>query len=312
MDVMNRLALLAFTSVAALCVPTLAEACSCEPLPGLLVPNDGAAGVPTNARVWRFDPFSYGRDAATLRLQAAGQAEIIAPGDETIVTGTGKRIVSYRPEQVLEPMTTYAVFDEDTDTRISTFTTGAGPVGNAPAVPSVQAVDTHAFWGAGGGCGSDAYYTASFDVVHEGVIVVMDLGRTATIGDAPHGDTTDASEATGFDLGNVPCEASWSDASAGAHAEVRFGSYDIAGNFSGWSASTQVQMESEPPRVDEDPAPMDAETGSDEAAGCSVGSRRASGLSWALSILGLWGLVRRRSWMVDVVRQLEYFPQADD
>lgn len=127
-----------------------ADACS-EALPWLdrrlVLPADGATGVPTNTRVVvEYDAWGSWQLDGAIELRVAGGATVAVTDAKS--ERIGLRAVRVTPAVVLEPNTTYEIYDsmavpcEDPNnegldcrgapTLIATFTTGADPDTQAP------------------------------------------------------------------------------------------------------------------------------------------------------------------------------------
>lgn len=221
--------------------PRPVRACSCaDPAASidLVQPADGAVGVPRNARVFLggkqvLSSDGFGEKAPASLLDDEGRA---VPTRETEVRGGGLVLVLH-PEAPLEPGGRYTVVVAGQP--LSRFTVGEVSDDVPPAPPRVVGVETHSSLdflplGVASSCGPDA--GARFGL--EGVAAFT----LAVVGD---GDTLDEANVSGevsaldtdvvLSVGRFACDASWPDARPLASANVRFGTYDLAGNFSGWS-----------------------------------------------------------------------------
>jgi uncharacterized protein (TIGR03382 family) len=256
----------------ALLVPTAALACSC-PVPGAdgftVAPVDGATGVPTNTRVWVVSAVP-----GTLVLEGGGER---VGGRITHVGGVATVLT---PERELQQRTSYVLIGVDArgDTPLdTTFTTGDGPDADPPEVDAspgrVIAEDE-------GPCGP--VYLAGFTVRTQGALLaVADVGGGATLDPAGPSGTVSGSLSPlqqhaeleperSVDLGSTLCGQSWPGAAPGASTTVRFGAFDLAGNFSGWSPALTAKFP--------------------EASGCSAG-----GVPGWPALLALLALTRLRT-----------------
>lgn len=269
--------------LAALSLPATSFACSCME-PGatfFLQPQDGATGVPVNALVWV--------GAAQTRGLFAGEDQLaieLLDGDEVVLPGTEGRLRSvndtidvFTPDLLLEADTTYTV--RVGEQVISTFTTGSEVDDEAPAVPE----EVHrSSWSdpaepfATSSCGPlPASHGVSLEWEMDGdtVLVLLDRDELADVEGlsgtvpalAPFGSAT---LGNGFVCGGD----NWDDARHLASTDVRYGSFDLAGNFSGWSATEEVTVYNR--------------------AGCSAaGDTTPTALLVLLGLLGVVGVRRR-------------------
>jgi hypothetical protein len=239
----------------------------------------------------------------------ANEADVI-DGTWSVVgrTYNGLQMGVFTPIQPFEPDTEYALYEYGQDVaqvfaelasgeretlgRATTrFRTGSLVDSEPPAVPTaelseVSFTDDPAVVGGGSNCevGSFIAASASFSVSPPADILVADLNGAADLDVLSISGT--ASFIEGFSptvgVGTSMCGARWLDARDGDTGAVRFGTFDFAGNFSGWSETSSFEFASEPP------APAAA-----EPAGCSFISDRES-LPWALFVALLAAIRRTR------------------
>jgi hypothetical protein len=247
-----------------------ARACSCAG-PGeleLIAPATDS-DVPTNTLLWFIDPdFSEGT-YWPLRMYALDDPgrEIEVPIIATIAMNNGTLVVA-QPAEPLMPATRYARVHGVAGSGSFVFTTGAGPLDGPPPAPPRVVGRTRETkpgpdgCGGGGSCGEVDY--ERFTVAAEGAILVMLAGDESLFdGNAMSGllDDADAVHSAAVDMywGDTACRVGKRPGGAGP---IRFGTYDVAGNFSGW---TRVQ----------------------EASGCQVGPIDAGPWALMLAFVGL-------------------------
>ena len=88
-------------------------------------------------------------------------------------------------------------------------------------------------------------HLVNFEIEHQGVITLVDLAGEAQLNEnGISGNVT----TIGFDkqvsVGRGDCTFNWAGAEAGAQAPVRFATMDLAGNFSGWTEASSVEIPS--------------------------------------------------------------------
>jgi hypothetical protein len=249
-------------------------------LPEVVAPSPDSVHVPTNTLVWcTKDPL---RPSAPIVLRdSLGES---VSGTQTQMTLPSLELLVYRPDAELAPDSQYTVECpirwEGQQPLSHVFTTGPGSRATPPAVPSVANVNLVADDGVGWG---PSYFANFLQAVEPRTIVVVDLGRSATLNaNAPSGFVSDAD----FNfynedvfVGRNPCGGNWDGANLGASTTVALGAFDLTGAFSGWSDTVTVtipselngpdreadvaeQTASEPPDVDPDGA--DDREGDDE------------------------------------------------
>jgi hypothetical protein len=131
---------------------------------------------------------------------------------------------------------------------LSRFSTGSADDAVAPALPLVLDRDRTINSGNRSSCPGPTVL-ATFEVDHEAGLLVVDRDGTAIVqSDRPDGLVTTLSPRHHVSVGRSPCFENWPEAAEAARTRVRFGAYDLAGNFSGWSEYEEVliQPENEP------------------------------------------------------------------
>jgi hypothetical protein len=217
------------------------EACSyrCDPPcvalvgPGLLAPSDGATGVPTDALIWIGDLQVARADAGAFKSSAAA---ITVSGPNGPISGSSNRITFFtgngaitvfRPSSPLAPETVFTVTVNGG--LVATFTTGSATTGPAPAVPQVKQSVQHS-----------EPFTCFFDsntfsMTAPGLLVVAQFeGEEPAFNvSVPSGQLrafTPAGSGARIDFDQGGC-GNWD----GSPARARFATFDIAGQFSGWT-----------------------------------------------------------------------------
>ena len=267
----------------ALAMPAAARASSCTFYPVHVLPDETTASVPTNTRIWY-----------------AGQALIDVVGDDgslvdcdvppRLVDAAGlevpttTRAFSFAyvlvPDAPLELGAEYVVehgclydrvsADGALDGETTRFTVTAEADDEPPAQPDVAIGETRSTEYENGYVG----YYVPLEAEFEGILLV-DIGAEATLDpDALAGEVSLASTDDDFVIGHA-CIDTWPEAEPGASTTLAFASFDLAGNFSGWT-------EPEPITVDE------------EGCQCRAGTGRTPVLAWGLVLLGAWARRRPR------------------
>lgn len=313
-------------------VPGTARALTCA-TNSIQAPADAAVDVPTNTLLWSYGFFG-----------GASPPRLIGPSGEVplqqrfwpvaIGTGHGANFPVGIPADELEPFSLYSIeVDYDLgggsiDTERVSFTTGGGPEGEPPAPPElISSERTSNGW-------------ALLDFEYQGILIgdsAGALGSVRSVADLMLGveagfDGIEVSAsspvvrwlttASTLPVGRGECSV-WPEDDE-RRQELRFGTFDLAGNFSGWG-STQVftlpagtGTEIHPPApaapadiplfnapavsapsangVTSNAAAASLPSGNAEASGCALsGASRSSNAGYpvALFALGL-ALARRR------------------
>lgn len=275
--------------LAALLLPASAWACSCvEPhTNGYVGPEFDATDVPTNTRVW------LGGSEGTV----PGEPDQLVPfgiesedGDLVLFTTTTlvsdwKTHVILTPDVELLPDTVYSVIRESDDAVVTRFRTGLGPDHDPPSVPQTLSVRIHAESAQPeppSSCGATDGVSVEFE--SDGAIVVGDLlGRATLDVDAIDGEVAEHNDGgSRIWFTNGGCSSAWEGLELGDVAEWQLGAFDLAGNFSGWSAVETAEVS------------VAAAAESAQAAACADAGCDASGGSLGLLIpLVLAGRRRR-------------------
>lgn len=269
---LRRFSIATAACFAILAAPSAARAASCTAYPLEVLPNESTTEVPSNTKVWLF--------GQTLEwvFQADGLADcdvlpqlLDAEGNEVATT---PRVLSSAyvlvPDKPLEVGATYT-------TDLGCLAIHAGESFEftvtededlvAPEQPDIELGETNRYPLEG---------SVSYSVDVEGTfehMLMLDVGLTSTLDpEALTGSVSLMAGHTNFVVGHS-CGTTWADAGPGASTEVAFSSFDLAGNFSGWTEPDLVEIEDE-----------------EESKGCTVGAPTSA------SLLGLmlFGFVRRR------------------
>jgi hypothetical protein len=254
--------------------PVVAQAYSCVAGPDVVLPLPESTDVPVDARIWVTE-HEEGRPLDTLRLVRTDDGLEIAVELQTLQTEHHTIVGSFRPIDALESNTSYALLAEG-DEVVTSFVTGNTTHDAAPAVPKLLHLEAHSTrsheWG------YEEWFLVDFDLQHEGMLVVMDREQTATIKAQPDGKVTDLSANSSMMLGTGGCVWNYREAGENVETTVRFGTFDLAGNFSGWTEPMGVTFDALP----EEPS----------SASCRIAGRSSSTLSIAFLLLA--AVARRR------------------
>lgn len=254
-----------------------------HPLPGEALPVDGS--------IWDICYYVARGDRTTARsdevctvpklTDAGGRAvelELVKSAD-----GPPTRLVSrYRPLTPLEVGASYQLdpgpFSQPSGVRsVRVVAAGAAP----PPPPVIEALDYSVM-----GMQAEARFRfSSFSG-----LLVKDVGAQGS----PSLAAIDVSHVGGegdarpvLRLARTPCMENFA-AQPGASASLRFGVFDLAGGFSGWSETRQVQFPQRDTGLPDDSA--DADEAGDEG-GCALG-RTPPSSHWPLAVAGSLALRR--------------------
>ncbi len=237
----------------------------------LLLPADGAADVPLNTRIWVGNSQRRGLDLKVTLLDSSGEDQ---PCDHSeIKSAEGASALVLTPLSPLRPNASYQVRVDRF--VLADFKTGTSSRSTPPSRP-------HVFKRQGSrhplislrARPCDPEDGIRFELGRTNGLLVADVNQTATLDSSKFEGQVAALGDETLWIGTGYPESSWKEAEPGATAQVRFGQFDLAGNFSGWTEPQSAQV----PYVG--------------CGGCSTGSG-ALPLA-ALAILGL-GMRRRRA-----------------
>lgn len=269
---LRRFSIAAAACCAVLVAPSAARAASCTAYPLEVLPNETTTEVPSNTKVWLFGQtleWAYQTDA--LANCDVLPRLLDAEGNEVAST---PRVLSSAyvlvPDTLLEVGETYTTELGCLGIHAAEsfeFTVTADEDLVVPEQPDIELGETNRY-------AYEGFVSYSVDV--EGTfehMLLLDVGLTSTLDpEALTGNVSLMAGHTNFVVGHS-CGTTWADAGPGASTEVAFSSFDLAGNFSGWTEPDLVEIEDE-----------------EESQGCTVGSPTSA------SLLGmmLLGFVRRR------------------
>jgi len=242
------LAALASSAMAHALVPSKASACSC--LGSDIVAPRNNETVPTNARVWV--------KLASWQLDNSPDATLIIEpdtatvGDFSDIQLTGGWILRSYAIDGLAPGSNYtASWQAEWGIEMSVqFTVGNSALDAAPAVPTItrceEDKEEESLFGGISSCGE--WHKMDIDISAPGAAVVVALrsGDGELDGVTRTGKVTSAANFM-FEgdsmfrtyLGTAPCGPTTWDIDQGS-TSVKVGSFDIAGNWSGWSGNGKV------------------------------------------------------------------------
>lgn len=232
-----------FTLAGAAALPRAADACSCWwPGEGFVAPAMNAREVPPNARIW------VARGFGGLRLVDVTDLEVEVQGREGALEGVDVGVSVFTPDAPLLPGHRYVAYAGEGE--ITRFEVGGAPDEVPPPLPVALledvTVETPGLFGAFRGetsCGPNDWAYATYRVTHEGLFVVVDRDEAAQLAAAePSGTVTTLAFEEHFALGRGACTFNWPEAEGGAKARVRFGTFDLAGNFSGWTDAEPLEL----------------------------------------------------------------------
>ncbi len=260
--------------------PRAAEACSCAfDETQMLAPADGETDAPTNARVWVGAGLFWGsRGSSAERVSLLDGAGAPVDAVATEMAGYIDLVVVLTPAAPLISGETYSI-QVDEDEVLGTFTVGGDSDTDAPAIPAEldrESSSSARHPNMMSSCGPTD--VVSLELEPTGLIYVANIeGVDGLDPDGLTGEASELSATPELYIGSAGCTWSWPDAEPHASTTVRWGAFDIAGNFSGWSEPSDVTI---------------------PAAGCSCtlegGAPPAAGAAAAVLALAALGLRRRR------------------
>lgn len=225
-------------AVALTVAPGVARACSCGSDFSVLWPEMDATAVPLNTRVWVAQPWEF--ELSEPRLRPVGVEDSLGFLVSAIDTREGPLTV-LTPDMPLAPDTAYELVDcleGICDRVVARFTTGAAADGEAPSLPSETDRDGGADPRGLSSCGKSKW--ASVELSAEGLLV-MEIGGGSLDPATLSGGTTIATLDPSITVGVGACYTGWPDADERA-LPVRYGVFDVAGNFSGWTAPDTLTL----------------------------------------------------------------------
>jgi len=233
-----------------------AHACSCLG-PGLMtpLPADGAVDVPTNTRLW-FNSFGASQAVAELRrTEGEGVPVPVVCSRIQLGASTQQQIAVCAPSEPLLPNTAYSF---TADQREVSFTTGNAADDTAPHVPvetdrSIASVAPTPLTASTCGDGEAHYVSLGMDA-KDGHLLLVDADESTTLDAANITGSVTVLEAavpeTRVFVGEGACTSN-RPTRAGDVIKLRAASFDLAGNFSGWTkledAAIPVESPVDPP-----------------------------------------------------------------
>jgi len=225
--------------------PRPAGACSCAWLETeALYPADGQTDVPMNARIWVGGGEYWGEpgdgESRLTLLDGDGQPVAVEYSE---LTGYNDLIAVLSPTAPLASGVTYEI-QLDGDEPLGRFTVGSDSDTAPPAVPLEVDRESSASARVAGmtsSCGPSDVVNLTLE--DTGLVYVATVeGADGPDTSALHGESSDLSPTPELRIGSAGCTWSWSDAAPGAATTVRWGAFDLAGNFSGWSEPVKVSV----------------------------------------------------------------------
>ncbi len=221
-----RPSILALTAVALLAASSDVSACECALAGVPFLPLAGSA-APTNTRLWT----SF--DSATVSII---DRDGVVPASRTALTFPAGSVNVWTPSRELAPNSTVEVVIDGQD---FSFTTTSGADLDAPEPPALEHITTMAVPGLPT-CFNfgKRVKTAQVEIRSDGTINLADVNRTAVLNEAMiDGAVSDLRTTDPIMLSEL-C-GSWP---GGEAAQVRFSTFDLAGNFSSWGPERRVVM----------------------------------------------------------------------
>jgi hypothetical protein len=213
--------------------PVRACSCNISPLYGVIAPSEGST-VPRNARIWLgyFDG-----EVDEVELRNLNQDVVIDLEPSEIAIREGVVITVLSPRELLEPgeyafetprfsQVLFEVVDEIDTTP--------------PELPLLERVESSVSDDDGDSCGT--YRGAQLWLEAEGIVLALGAEHDEPDNDPPAGRVASATVASEdearFGFATACGDGPWP---GGERVELRFGSFDLAGNFSGLSDPETVE-----------------------------------------------------------------------
>ncbi len=216
--------------------PQVANACSCLRRLSVEVPSEGATDVPTNAVLW-----TQGSYVDIGEFVLMGADGVAVPHATSVIELIDAPMAALRPDIPLQPEMDYTLWlcvDGVCEDDLVHFRTGTGLDTSSPAVPDL--LSTKHDHAAKSVCPGFKNITFTFEV-EEGGLLVAAYGTNLSFDPiAFDGDLGAATNEQRLTVGSGLCSGGWP---GGDTQTVRFGNYDQAGNFSGWSEPIEESLE---------------------------------------------------------------------
>jgi hypothetical protein len=269
-------------------VASSAQACVCAAIPPFeptVLPAAGSV-APRNTRIWVLHAAPVvNEQALRVELRDEGGAPIDVRGSElTVGRGRERRVIVLEPAELLPANAAFTIdvigVADDALHRRVRFLTHEDVDSEPPELPSAEQVVYSP--GAQSSCGPDSSLAVGLaaDVwIVKRSAETSDAEAALLEPDAPSGWVAEmfADKTEGFDLVSSVCAG----AEPAAKGDMQLGTFDLAGNFSGWTE--RVSFEPGGPR---------------DATPCSVSGvamERSALCSWALIAAAALGLAFRRA-----------------
>lgn len=260
--------------------PVSAYSCGFSP-PPVMAPAPGATDVPLNTRIWirhgYYSSCDYGIDDVTSTYLLFDASSIPVSMTVTGIDDEVDCILVLTPTTPLTPDSRYDLWhcpDETCDEALTFFQTGSHTDLTPPAPTTEEATSRRRkmmCWMLGN------VATATLDiemVADERTILVADLGEMSTLDPVGHtGYVAQVTSESTFEFGRGACEIWPWTLDDDKQTTIRYGVFDLAGNFSGWSTPAPLDR----PKLPITCTPT-----------CSTGSP-GSALGLLLVLLGLLG-----------------------
>jgi uncharacterized protein (TIGR03382 family) len=173
-------------------------------------------------------------------VDQAGEAVAITYSE---LVGDMEVLGVYTPAEDLQPGMRYTALDSN-GRLLTTFTAGTEALTAGPELPEEISREAH----------SDARGPTPLDSCGYSDLVEIRLRTDGlfVVANVTGADELDAETLSGtasqmsFDrtlrIGTAGCTFSWPDAEPNATTEVRYGAFDLAGNFSGWTEADKITL----------------------------------------------------------------------
>lgn len=220
-------------------IPQRSEACSCIENGELFAaPVTDQPGVPTNTKIWTGGQFGFPVEI----LDAERNPVAVTT---TKIQGVDGTITAHTPIEPLVIGQRYII--RVNGLELSSFTVSVEADAVKPALPVESGREAHSEGGSfnpfgGSSCGNDGSHWVNLTLQHNEAFTVVDTDGSAAIDEVgPSGKVTTVGFEKTIFLGVNACLHNWAGAEDGDDAQVRYGTFDLAGNFSGWSAPTLLE-----------------------------------------------------------------------
>lgn len=223
--------------------PVVAHACSCAVGLDLALPVDGSEGVPTNTKIW-LDGFleCVGGAPMAWRLLDPDGVEVAYRSRCVLSHNIADALLTLHPVEPLRPDTMYVV-EEGEGNPVLRFTTGALPDLESPSLP--VEIDREVEHTRPNSCSDQRTHQATLTLEGDGALFVLDAGDAGALDVAAiAGEVVEMSGEPRLRLGSSLCHGDNFPGGASRRAEtaIRYGAFDLAGNFSGWTEPDALSL----------------------------------------------------------------------